>query len=250
MLLIVSPHPEPADCGVRNPKGVGARTFGLLRIYPPGVIGSSPRFECAPKLRRVPERCDTPGPHPLRRESNVRDPADTATRGGPQRRQGWRLSDEPSSPFPVSGLRSPISHDLPGPAAIHPALSLHQPPLPKTCGFCFDRFDSLGLAAIHPAPSLHPPPLPKTCGFCFDRFDSLGPAAIHPLELPPKKHGIGLIRFDSFGLAIGWRPRLGTFRSPPRRSGRCWWCARSQPSISGFRSRKIHLDRFDPPMPF
>jgi len=63
---------------------------------------------------------------------------------------------------------------------IQPALSLHPPPLPKTRGFCFDHFDSLGLATIQPAASLHPPPSPKTCGFWFDRFDSLGLATIHP----------------------------------------------------------------------
>jgi hypothetical protein len=36
---------------------------------------------------------------------------------------------------------------------------------------------SLKLAAILLTLSLRPPPLPKTCGFCFDRFDLLGPAS-------------------------------------------------------------------------
>jgi hypothetical protein len=70
---------QQADDGVGNPKGVGARTFDVLRIYPRGVMGSSPSAECAPKLRR---------------ESGIGDPADPATRGVPQRNQGRRLSDE------------------------------------------------------------------------------------------------------------------------------------------------------------
>jgi hypothetical protein len=41
-------------------------------------------------------------------------------------------------------------------------------------GFGRIRLDSLGLATTHPAPSLRAPPLPRTCGFYFDRFDSFG----------------------------------------------------------------------------
>jgi len=52
----------------------------------------------------------------------------------------------------------------PGAAILHPI----------TFGVIY--LDSLGLAAILLALALHPPALPKTCGFWFDRFDSLGSA--------------------------------------------------------------------------
>jgi len=69
---------------------------------------------------------------------------------------------------------------------------------------------------IRPAPSLHPQPPPKTRGFCFDRFDSLGSTrpgpteadhSIHPRPANARRQNswkitrIALIRFDSFEFA-------------------------------------------------
>jgi hypothetical protein len=93
----------------------------------------------------------------------------------------------------------------------------------------FDRFDSRGLAiGRRPRPGTFRSPLSglRSRKIYFDRFDSHSATA-------PKMASSTLIRFDRFdsrGLAIGRRPRPGTFRSP----------------LSGLRSRKIYFDRFDP----
>ena len=82
------------------------------------------------------------------------------------------------------------------------------------------RFDSLGSPPNPPA---------KMTPFALIRFDSLG----WPASPPAKTTAISLDRFDSLLPSP-------SFRSPPRRTERCWWWAWRQPSQSGLRSRQIH----------
>ena len=115
------------------------------------------------------------------------------------------------SGHPSSSFRSfYLDHfDSLGPAALHPVLSLHPPPPPRTLQFYFDRFDPLGPATIHPAPSLHPPPPPRTHRIYFDRFDSAGSTLPHP----PRRQSSHLVTHSPTHLVIR-HPRFPLSHTP------------------------------------